>query len=160
MNYIEEAEKYLRNYRHLRGSVETMRRERERLIGKAGPAGEKNMAVALDAVRGGGRGGKGSAGKYDDAINLIWRIQGLTESIAETEEKLKEIDVLLEEISEGDGCEFYGRVLRAWYIDGIAKEEIAEEIGYESRTSIYTIRNRAIRKFAVRVLGIRALEAI
>ena len=159
MNYIEEAEKYLRNYRHLRGSVDTMRRERERLIGKARPRGEENMAIALDAV-GGGRGGKGGGGEYDEAINLIWRIQGLTESIAETEEKLKEIDVLLEEISEGDGCEFYGMVLRAWYIDSVAKEDIAAEIGYESRTSIYTIRNRAIRKFAVRVLGIRALEAI
>lgn len=156
MNYIEEAEKYLRNYRHLRGSVETMRRERERLIGKAGPRGEENMAIALDAVGV----GRGSAGEYDDAINLIWRIRELTENIQKTEERLKEIDRILEEISEGDGCEFYGRVLRAWYIDGIAKEDIAAEIGYESRTSIYTIRNRAIRKFAVRVLGIRALEAI
>ena len=156
MNYIEEAEKYLRNYRHLRGSVDTMRRERERLIGKAGPRGEENMAIALDAVGG----GWGSAGEYDDAINLIWRIRELTENIQKTEERLKEIDRILEEISEGDGCEFYGRVLRAWYIDGIAKEDIAAEIGYESRTSIYTIRNRAIRKFAVRVLGIRALEAI
>jgi hypothetical protein len=156
LNYIEEAEKYLRNYRHLRGSVETMRRERERLIGKAGPRGEENMAIALDAVGG----GRGSAGEYDDAINLIWRIRELTENIQKTEERLKEIDRILEEISEGDGCEFYGRVLRAWYIDGIAKEDIAAEIGYESRTSIYTIRNRAIRKFAVRVLGIRALEAM
>ena len=158
MNYVEEAEKYLRNYRHLRGSVETMCRERNRLIGQAGPAGEKNMAVTIDAVGGGGK-GKGG-GEYDEAINLIWRVRELQGNIEETKERLREIDGLLEDISEGDGCEFYGMVLRAWYIDSVAKEDIAAEIGYESRTSIYTIRNRAIRKFAVRVLGIRALEAL
>jgi hypothetical protein len=155
LNYIEEAEKYLRNYRHLRGSVETMRRERERLIGKAGPRGEENMAIALDAVGG----GKGGGGEFDEAINLVWRIRELTDNIRETEERLAEIDELLDEISEGEGCECFGIVLRKWYIDKVPKERIGEEIGYQER-NIYYLKAKAIRVFAVRMLGIRALEAI
>lgn len=156
MNYINAAEEYLRNYRHLKGSIGTMRREMERLLAQAGPSGDNNMAVAIDAV-GGGRGG---SGEYDETVNILWRVQELMANIIETEKKLEEVDVLLEEISRGEGCEFYGAVLRKWYVNCIPKDQIAEQIGYESRTSIYTIKNRAIRKFAVRVLGIRALESI
>ena len=155
MNYISAAEEYLRNYRHLAGSVKTMRRERGRLIGQAGPSGVSNMAVSIDAVGG----GKGGGGEFDEAINLVWRIKELTDNINETEKRLAEIDGLLEEISEGEGCEFYGRVLQAWYIEGVAKERIGEEIGYQER-NIYYLKAKAVRKFAVRVLGIRALEAI
>ena len=155
MNYINAAEEYLRNYRHLKGSLGTMRKEMERLLAQAGPNGDNNMAVAIDAVGG----GKGGGGEYDETVNLIWRMQELMANIIETEKKLEEVDVLLEEISWGEGCELYGVVLRKWYIDKVPKERIGEEIGYRER-NIYYLKGKAIRVFAIRMLGIRALEAI
>jgi hypothetical protein len=41
-----------------------------------------------------------------------------------------------------------------------AKEDIAEEIGYSHRQSVYENRNKAIRKFAGALFGIVALEAM
>lgn len=158
MNYLREAEKYLEYYRDLHNSLDTMRTELSRLIEKSGPSGINNMAVIPDRIQ--VSGGSGGLDMYDDTVNLIFRIQTLQLSITETQEKLTEIDNLLEEISQNDECEFYGAVLRKWYIERVPKEKIASQIGYQSRTSIYTIKRRAIRKFAVRILGIKALEGI
>ena len=53
----------------------------------------------------------------------------------------------------------YGKVLYAWYVKRIPREDIDKEIGY-SRRQVYNIKDAAIRKFAVRILGIKALNAI
>ena len=47
-----------------------------------------------------------------------------------------------------------------WYVEKKAKEDIAEKVGYSHRQSVYEIRNKAIRKFAVALFGIVVLEAI
>ena len=69
---------------------------------------------------------------------IIYFSSGITlRDIIETEKKLEEVDVLLEEISWGEGCELYGVVLRKWYIDKVPKERIGEEIGYRERNIYY-----------------------
>jgi len=153
VNYIKEAEKYLYYYNELYRSLEHMRRERSRLIGKSCPSSDVVAKFDLTGVR---------ASAHDEAINDLYKIKVLTENIAETEKALAEVDKILEEISKDPGCELYGEVLRKWYIEKIPKEEIAEEIGYSenSRQSIYNIRNAAIRKFAVRLFGIGALKVV
>ncbi|MDF2571533.1 MAG: hypothetical protein K0R55_3137 [Sporomusa sp.] len=47
-----------------------------------------------------------------------------------------------------------------WYVERLDKEEIAERLGYSSRQSVYDMRNRAIKKFAVALFRVAALEAI
>ena len=96
--------------------------------------------------------------KQDEAYNTLFTIQKLTKSRKETKEKLKEIDSLLECLEEENGCELFGQVLRKWYIEKIPKEDIAREIGYSSRQSIYTLKGKAIRKFAVRLFGLKSLK--
>lgn len=54
----------------------------------------------------------------------------------------------------------YGEVLKMWYVDKLPKEEIAEEVKYSSRQSIYDIKNKAIRKFAIRLFGLEALKMV
>lgn len=183
MNYIKEAELYLHNYRDLRESVGTMQKELGRLIRSAGPRGDDHMAARIDIA---GKGKGGGAGQYDDALNCLLRIKTLQGSIAETETMLAEIDWILEDISrtdadKGDGTktgqideetvilqnytddphrQFFGQVLRMWYVDKLPKEDIAEALGYETRRTIYLIRDQAIRVFAVRVLGLGALDAM
>lgn len=42
----------------------------------------------------------------------------------------------------------------------VPKEEIAGEIGYETRKSVYEIRAKALRKFAVRLFGLAVVKVV
>ncbi len=100
------------------------------------------------------------SGRVDDTFNVLFEIQKLTENKSKTQEEFGNINNILNEISEENGCELYGTVLRKWYIERLTKEEIAEDLGYSSKQTVYDIRNKAIRKFAVRLFGIEALRAV
>lgn len=152
MNYIREAEKYLYYYHDLYKSLEQINREIYRLIGKAGP--HDITAVNYEQVK------TNPSPGQDETINILFQIQKLLENREKTKQELEKIDELLQEISRDPGCELYGEILRKWYIEKMPKEEIAEKLGYSSRQSIYDLRAKAIRKFAVRLFGIGALEMI
>jgi len=151
MDYIKEAEKYLYNYQDLKRSIKTMERRILQLVEKTGP--KDITAINLDTT-----GIK--AGKYDETINILFEIQKLQQSINETKAKLKEIDQLLDEMSNNPKRQMWGKVLKLWYIEGKTKEEIAEELGYSDRRNIYYLRDPAIRTFAVNILGIEGLKVI
>ncbi len=151
MNYIREAENYLYHYGDMYKSIENMDREISRLIRNAGP--KDLTGISYDNI------GSGQTSQ-DDAYNTLFEIQRLTQSRKETKEKLNKIDILLDDLNEEVGCEFFGQVLRKWYIEKIPKEEIANDIGYSSRQSIYTLKGKAIRKFAIRLFGIKPLRML
>jgi len=98
-----------------------------------------------------------AGGKKDTTLNLLFEIKVLMDTREETREELSRIDRTLEAISKAPGCEHYGPVLRSWYIDRTPKQDIAKEIGYSSRQSIYDIKNAALRQFAVELFGVKAL---
>lgn len=150
MNYIKEAENYLWYYHDLYRSIENLDRQISRLIAKAGP---KMSVIKFDET-----GVK--TGHYDDAFNILFEIQKLTEAKQKTLTALNDVEEILEEISVEPGCELYGQVLRKWYIEKVPKDDIAEQLGYSSRRSVYEIKNRAIRKFAVRLFGLEALQVV
>lgn len=152
MNYIKEAENYLYHYADLYKSIENMDREISKLVRDSGPKDIKAMQYDADKVQ--------TSCKQDEAFNTLFKIQTLTASRKETKKKLSEIEKLLKELSKDEGCELYGQVLRKWYIERIPKEDIAEQIGYSSRQSIYTLKSKAIRKFAIRLFGLEALKII
>lgn len=150
MNYIQEAEKRLRHYRDLEKSLEQMDKDIARIISRSSPSELNAVAMDITGIR---------SGRQDEAINILFELQTLSESKLQTEEEIKDIADLLKEISQEPDCNFYGKVLYAWYVKRKSREDIAKEIGYSVR-QIYNIKNAAIRKFAVRVLGIKALDAI
>lgn len=151
MNYIEEAEKYLKHHNDLYRSLRNMHRERAKLIGKGGPKFYKEADYTQPVVTGG-------LGQ-EEAYNLLFKIKVLSDNIAKTEEKIKEIDIILEDISREPGCELYGDILKKWYIIKMPREEIAQEASYCER-NIYKIKDKAIRKFAVNLFGLDAINII
>lgn len=155
MNYIKEAENLLWYYNDLYRSIENMNREIAKLVGKQGPNGLN--AISLEPT-----GVYGSGNEDDNTYNLLFKLKMLSESREKTVIEFEKVNVILTEISQEYGCELFGAVLRKWYIEKIPKEEIAKQIGYSptSRTSIYDIKNRAIKKFAVRYLGIDVVRVI
>lgn len=150
MNYIQEAEKRLRHYRDLEKSLEQMDKDIARITKRSGPSNLNAVAMDITGIR---------SGRQDEAINILYELQTLSESKMDTEEEIKEIAELLEEISQDADCGFYGKVLYSWYVKRKSREDIAKEIGYSVR-QVYNIKNAAIRKFAVCILGIKALDAI
>ncbi len=152
MNYIKEAEQYLKYYADLHKSIENMDKEIARLIYRSVPKGSTSSVLDLTGIRGNNN--------QDDAYNTLFKIQNLIKSKANTEEELEKIDKILEDISQEKDCEYYGQVLRKWYIERIPKEDIAREIGYSSKRSVYSLRSKAIRKFAIRLFGLEALKIV
>jgi hypothetical protein len=155
VNYIDEAEKYLRHYQDMYRSISNMTRERARIIGRAFPKGYPEMD--LSGLPAGGGSGGSSGG--DDTYNALFRIKVLTESIDETEKKLDDIKALLEDISQDEGCELYGDILFKWYVERLSREQIAEDSRYSER-NIYRIKDKAIRKFAVNLFGLDGLRVV
>ena len=153
MNYILEAEKYLWHYRDLKQSLGQLDREISKLKWSGAP--ELPSAQEIDDMPHG-------KAYQDDMMNIAFKLQLCMESRGKTLQELNEIDQLLDEISQEQGCEDYGKVLQMWYVGKNSKEEIAEVLNYSqnSRQSIYDIRNKAIRKFAIRKFGLEALKAI
>lgn len=150
MDYIKEAEKRLWHYRDLEESIRQMDKSIARIISRSTPAELNAVAMDITGIR---------SGRQDEAMNILFELQTLTETKKQTEEEIKEIADILKEISQEPECNLYGKVLYAWYVTRTEKDDIAKEIGY-SRRQVYNIRNTAIRKFAVRILGIKALNAI
>jgi len=149
MDYIKEAEKKLHYYRILHQSIEQMDREISRLVARAGPKNLSAMVLDESGIRGAG---------VDETVNLLFQIDQLQTSKEETARELADVDKLLDTISTEN--KRYGPLLRAWYIEQKSKEVIAEELGYSGFRSVYTLKNEAIRRFAVLLFGIKAWRAV
>jgi len=150
VNYIKEAEEILKYHRDLFESVDKMREEISRLITRQGPSSLNAIALEPTGIHGGS--------KQDETYNVLFKIKTLTESRERTLAKLESIKVELEEINQEPGCENYGTLLRKWYIQGDKKEDIAKMLGYSSVQSTYVLKDRAIRKFAIRHFGLNAMN--
>lgn len=150
MDYIREAEKRLWHYKDLKRSLEWQEREIGKLKWEGYPSGASG--ISYDGMP------KGM--NKDEAVNIAFKIKMYMDMVESTESELNEIDKVLEGISQDKGCELYGQVLKMWYIEGVPKDEIADRLHYSSRTSIYEIKNEAIRKFAVVLFGLDALIAL
>lgn len=153
MDYVREAEKVLYHYRDLKFALQNLEHQIEKLIFQSAPADAKGANIEITGIK---------SGYHDDAYNSLFKLKVLTENWDKTEEEIKKIDSLLDAIEKEPGCEYYTQVLRLWYIEKIPKEEIAGLIGYSpaSRQSIYNIKDKAIRKFAVMYFGLGALKAM
>lgn len=150
MNYIQEAEKRLRHYRDLINSIEHMNRDIAKIINRSSPSELNAVAMDITGIR---------CSKTDEAINVLYELQTLKESVEKTNQEITDIDEILKEISREKECHLYGKVLFLWYVKRKDREDIGREIGYSGR-HVNRIKDEAIRKFAVSILGIKALEAI
>ncbi len=148
MNCIKEAEELLVNYSDLKYSIERMEKKIDRLGGKP----KDIKAARYDRI--GGR----KHYDQDDTLNVLFKIKKLAEMKKRTEEKIKQIDQVLGDIEKYSECHLYKEVLVLWYIEKLPKDLIGDEIGYSSRKSVYILRNKAIKKFAIMLFGMDIIE--
>lgn len=151
VNYIKEAENYLKYYRHLQKSLDNTEREINYLKLRDMPRYIKASQMEETEIR-------SMMGK-DDAWNDIYKIIMLTECWNDTSKAMQNIDDVLDMISGEKNCGHYSRLLKLWYIDKWDKYEISEEL-HLSRRSVFYHKEEAIRSFAVALFGIKALKAV
>ncbi|PAB61294.1 ribonuclease H family protein [Anaeromicrobium sediminis] len=148
MNYIREAELYLKHYGDLKYILNHINREITKLKWSGAPSDAK--AIVIDDMPQGNK-------VPEDIMDIAYRLKCYMEMKKETEEKLDEINATLDEMNE-DG-EQLGELLKYWHVDKLDKDEIAEKMGY-SRRSIYNLKEKAIKKFAIRIFGIKGLMVV
>jgi len=130
MDYIREAEKYLENYKRLEKSIENLEFE----LGKINMSRTSNNLTQKFDVSG----VRGSRNDADAEMQLLKWTQ-LKAMQTETQEELNNIDYNLKYVSLENGCEFYGKLLKMWYIDKADISEISYEIKY-NKSKLYTHR--------------------
>jgi hypothetical protein len=151
LNCIREAENYLRYYRELSKSVEHADRVIGKLMNQTAPRIPSAVAMDLTGIR---------APQPHDTLNQIYQLQKWQEMKEQTLIEMEKVDEVLNVICQDSGCERYKEVLVMWYVVKMDKDEIADKFSYSSRQSVYDMKNRAIKKFAVALFGVTALKAI
>lgn len=151
MNYIKEAENILWHYNDLYKSLSNLDKQISKIVRHAQPSELNAISLEPTGVHG---------SRDDNTYNMLFELQTLTANREKTVNELAEINKLLDDISAESGCELYGKVLRKWYIEKLPKDDIAHDMGYATKKSVYDIKNQAIRKFAVQMFGLAALKAI
>lgn len=146
INYFKAAERTLSQRGNLEKALANLERRKESVIHRAAPSGVQITDPSKPYVSGGGA---------NDALTDCLELAEIDREIKNTRETVELVDKVLSEMPQVEAA-----LLRAWYIEGKSKEEIAEELSYSSKASIYDLRNKAVSSFAVLFFGAGALSSI
>lgn len=145
INYFKAAERALTERGNLERAVENLERRKEGVIRRAGPGGIRVTDYSRPYVSGGGA---------NDTLAECLELSEIMREIEQTKETIAHIDHVLGQLEPSDAA-----LLRAWYVDGKPKEEIAADLAYSSKTSVYDLRNKAVSSFAILYFGAGALSS-
>lgn len=151
MDYIREAINNLRDYNDLKQSLDNLRDEVMEI--------DAELKCIKEVDYSGMPHGSGSKNPDDNLVNKIYRKQKAMQEYKLTKHKLERLDRVLNKLSEGKGNEFQEEIVRYFFVDYKNASQIKKllnEAGHDlSERQIYRIRDRGIRKLAVRFFGIK-----
>ena len=134
IDYFKEAEKILTELPMLKASVENLQKRKTSLSG-----------IAAEPPPRTGKTHRAELTKSEE----IWLDYRQTEKqIGYTRIVIDHIEQTLQQLDAEERI-----VLIFWYVDHAPKEKILTELHYESLTSLYNIKNRAVRRFALLYYG-------
>lgn len=134
IDYFKEAEKILTELPMLKASVENLQKRKTSLSG-----------IAAEPPLRTGKTHRAELTKSEE----IWLDYRQTEKqIGYTRIVIDHVEQTLQQLDAEERI-----VLIFWYVDHAPKEKILAELHYESLTSLYNIKNRAVRRFALLYYG-------
>lgn len=145
INYFKAAERTLSERGNLERALVNLEKRKERAIRRGAPKDVKAIDYSSVYVSGGGA---------NDALTDCLELIEIKREIEETREEIEHIDAVLGQLAPADAA-----LLRAWYVERLSKEEVAERINYSSSSTIYDLRNKAVAAFAVLYFGAGALSS-
>lgn len=143
INYIKSAEDTLRQRGAMDDALDNLRKRQQRIIAENRPSGYPSASFSETYT---------STSRANDAVSELVDLAEIQREIDRTEAEIKEIDAVLDQLPQEESD-----IIRAWYIDRISMDAIAEQMCYESRSTIYDKRNHAVADFAVRYFGAVAI---
>lgn len=143
MDYIKEAEGYLRSYRDFKQSIALMESEIEYLDE------ELTGAKAIDYS--GMPSGGGAALPDDRVVNLLYQKQVKQKALDSTRLKVKHIENIFDNLGPK-----YEEVLKACYLDHLRGIELEGQFRLSER-QVYNLRKIAIKRFAIQLFGIKVV---
>ena len=154
MNYIKESEEVLKNHGKLDKALKNLKKRQEKLLYKTQPKELGAIDYSKPAIQ--------HTDYSEDAINQMCELADINKQIQETEEEMKLVKNILEDIKLQDILLY--SFIEVKYIDKpkLGMRDVAGELGYstESNYTIYKIKDKAIKEFALRYFGARALKNI
>lgn len=146
MDYVKEAENYLRHYASLKKSVEHAAYMIERLTYKSRP---KEVGAVQNDVTG------VAAQCPGNTLQEMYELQKWQEVRDESLREIEHIEGLLDGIDEKEH-----NLLNLWYVQKLPVVDIMAEMDYETRQAVYNLKARAVKNFSVILFGFSALKAI
>lgn len=144
MDYIKEAEVYLRSYKELKRSIPLIGNEIECL-------NEELVNVkTIDYSRMPNSGGTTSTD--DRIVTLLYKKQLKQIELKLAKLKVKHIEVMLNNIDMSDG-----EILKAFYLDNVTIANLEELLNLSDR-QIQNIKKRAIKRVAIHLFGVKVLD--
>lgn len=144
IGYDARAEKVLYTRKMLDYSLINLRRRMDAAIKRAGPAGYPTASFRDDSAC-------GAPHRKSDILNEIDELVTIQRQIDSTKTERDLIDSVLAQMNDVDR-----EILRLWYIERVGKDKISEQMHYESRATLYRMRNEAVHRFAILYYGIEA----
>lgn len=152
MNYIKECEEILKNHRKLENSLANLKNRKNYLILKGVPKDIIGIDYSKPAIQ--------HMDYSENTINQVIEMIEINRQIKEIKEEMKLVENIFKDIKEEE--QELERFLKLKYITENKKSmaEIAGEMGYskESRKTIYNIKEKALKEFAIRYFGVIALK--
>lgn len=148
MNYIKEAEDYLRNYNDLLSAVDNLKREISEI--------DEDLVCIKNIDYSGMPHGSGSALPDDKLVNKLYRKQKAEEELESTQKAIKRVNEVLEGLNVGEGNEKHEEVLRLFYIENARGQALEKKLDCSERHA-YRLKGRAIRRLAVQLFGIKVI---
>ena len=143
MDYIKEAEGYLRSYPDLTESITNIEMELDFL--------EEEITGAKAIDYSGMPSGGGSALPDDRIVNLLYKKQVKQKALESTTAKIKHIECIFKKIGEKDE-----KLLKAFYVEGLRGMALEEKFNVSDR-QVYNLKKIAIKRFAIQLFGIKAV---
>jgi hypothetical protein len=133
IDFFKESEKLLTELPTLRRAVDNLIARKSDLakMAKGKPAENKRKNAALDT---------------NEKIYLEHCLTG--RQIGFTKTTIAGIESALEQLGSEDRA-----ILTLWYIDRKSKEQILEDMHVESLSTLYSLRNRAVKRFTMLYFG-------
>lgn len=150
MNYIKEAEQYLKYYHQLKRSVDHTDHMITKMKWKSRPHEIRAISNDITGI---------AAKKPSDTLDQLYELSKWQECKADNLKEIAHIECILDEISKGEGCERYGDLLKMWYVERMDKIDIASELNCSERNA-YRLKESAVEKFAIGLFGIVVLRSL
>lgn len=150
MNYIKEAENYLRHYASFKKAAEHARHMIAKISKRGAPSDKVTASYDITGIH---------ADHPVNTLNDLYELQKWHQVLENNMQEINHIESILDDIGSREGCRDFKKILIMWYVERKDKDLIAEELSY-SRRNLFYLKARAIEVFAIDLFGILAIEAM